>query len=137
MISPHLKKLKTLTHQLGQKEQLSDSFFELSLDLLCVIDFEGKFVKINSAWAEFLGWNQKELVGEPYLNFVCPEDLDRTKEAHQNLCEGTKVIYLRNRFKCNDGSYRILCWTATPDVEHRLIYAVARDFSSMMDKISE
>ena len=45
----------------------------------------------------------------------------------QRLNEGEQVISFENRYRCGDGTYRWLLWNATPSVDNKLIFAVARD----------
>ena len=40
-----------------------ESFFEVSLDLLCIRDREGRLLKVNPAWETSLGYRPEELEG--------------------------------------------------------------------------
>ena len=53
-------------------------FFELSLDLLCFADFSGYFRRLNPAWEATLGFTCAELMARPSIEFVHPEDRERT-----------------------------------------------------------
>ncbi|MEO5348015.1 MAG: PAS domain S-box protein [Magnetococcus sp. YQC-9] len=46
-----------------------DRFFTLSLDLLCIADMQGRFVRLNRAWETVLGYPLHELEGREYLNY--------------------------------------------------------------------
>ena len=43
------------------------------------------------------------------------------------LMRGTPVQGFENRYRCTDGSYRWLSWTATPKPDERLVYAITHD----------
>jgi PAS domain S-box-containing protein len=144
MASPSLEKLKVLTDELNQKDKALrqtqktlNSFFEHSIDLLSISDFNGKFLRTNPAWEKVLGWTQVELCSIPYIELIHPEDVESTKIVQQSLSSGDNVVYFRNRYRCKNGSYKILCWTAFPNMQDKVIYAIARDFSAMMNKLSE
>lgn len=104
-----------------------ESFFDRSLDLLCLADLDGWFVEVNAAWERVLGWSTDELLGRPYTDFVHPEDLDATLSASSTLSEGGDVTRFQNRYRHRDGGWRWLAWTASADRERQLIYAVAHD----------
>jgi PAS domain S-box-containing protein len=114
-------------HQGADEER--DLFFTLSLDLLCIAGFDGYFKRLNPAWERVLGYTIEELLTEPYLNFIHPDDRDTTGvEAKKNEAGG-QTISFENRYRCKDGSYRWLLWSATPSREQQLIYASARDIT--------
>uniref|UniRef100_UPI00286C0DA8 PAS domain-containing sensor histidine kinase n=1 Tax=Chamaesiphon sp. OTE_20_metabat_361 TaxID=2964689 RepID=UPI00286C0DA8 len=108
-------------------EQERDRFFNLSLDLLAIANFDGYFIRINSSWNRVLGFTNTELMMRPYLDLVHPDDLQSTIEAAQSLSTGDSVVSFENRYRCKDGSYRWLSWSSLPDVEKGVIYAIARD----------
>jgi len=111
---------------LQQKTDELDRFFRLNIDLLCIADNEGKFLRLGHAWEIVLGWPLDELEGKPYLNFVHPEDQDATRGAMAALREQKEVINFVNRYRCKDGSYRFIEWRTAPADNNR-IYAAARD----------
>jgi PAS domain S-box-containing protein len=104
-----------------------EMFFNLSLDLLCVASLDGYFQRLNPAWKRVLGFEEAELRASPFLDFVHPDDRDRTMQAVSILAGGSDVVNFENRYRARDGSYRWLEWTATPSVDREVIYAAARD----------
>jgi len=104
-----------------------EGFFNISLDLLCIADLEGNFIKINKAWEDILGYPVTELEQRKFLEFVHPEDLQATLDAMAVLGEGKRVLNFTNRYKCRDGSYRFIEWRSNP--YGNLIYAAARDIT--------
>ncbi len=108
-----------------QQDEL-ESFFELALDLLCIADFQGRFVKINSAWETALGYSKAQLTGTIFLDLVHPEDLEKTKEVMGVLFQGKSVLGYTNRYKAKDGNYRFIEWFSVPGAGDK-IFAAARD----------
>ncbi|MGA9569959.1 MAG: response regulator [Candidatus Acidiferrales bacterium] len=108
-------------------EEELDQLFTVSLDMLCIAGFDGYFKRINPAWEKLLGIPIEKLLAEPFSKFVHPDDRDRTVAEAQRLNEGEQVISFENRYRCGDGTYRWLLWNATPSVDNKLIFAVARD----------
>ncbi len=106
-----------------------DRIFNLSLDMLCVAGFDGRFRQLNPSWETTLGWTREELRARPFLDFVHPEDREGTVAAMSVLAEGRVVRDFDNRYECRDGSFRWLSWTSHPLTEEKLIFAVARDIT--------
>ena len=102
-------------------------FFEVSLDLFCIADFEGRFLEVNPAFTSVLGWTRDELLERPFLEFVHPEDCARTVAELGRLASGSRTLHFENRYRCEDGSWRWLSWRAVPDADRGVIFAVARD----------
>jgi PAS domain S-box-containing protein len=112
-----------------QADQQRARFFALSIDLMCIAGFDGYLKQLNPAWEKTLGWPVEELLSKPYLDFLHPDDVAPTLAAAQRVYSGEMLLSHENRYRCADGSYRWLQWTAQEIVGERLIYAVARDIT--------
>lgn len=106
------------------------NLFIFSPELLCVAGMDGRFQKVNPAFTNVLGYTEEELVSRPFSDFIHPDDRDKTAKEVEKLGQGVKTIQFENRYRCKDGSYRILNWDTSPDLELRLLYAAARDVTS-------
>ncbi|HEX9711277.1 MAG TPA: PAS domain S-box protein [Actinomycetota bacterium] len=110
-----------------------DRFFAMSLDLLCIAGFDGYFKEVNPSWERILGWTSEELTGRPFIEFVHPDDQQATIAEAQRLGGGALTISFENRYRCRDGSYRWLVWTANGSTDDQQIFAVARDVTEHKD----
>ena len=108
---------------------IEERFFELSLDMLCVLGFDGYFKRLNRAWERTLGFTIAELRSRPFYEFVHPDDRARTLNQNGDVRGGGRALGFENRYLCKDGSFRWLRWNARPDHPHGLIYSVARDIT--------
>jgi PAS domain S-box-containing protein len=109
--------------------QERDRFFNMSLDLLAVGNFDGYFERINPAFEQLLGFTRAEFMERPFIEFVYPDDRESTLDRAQSLAQGEIVVDYENRCLYQDGSYRWISWNATPYVQSRVWYAVGRDIT--------
>lgn len=109
---------------------LEDRFFALSIDMLCFLDFAGYFKRLNPAWERTLGFTRDELMSKPFIEFVHPDDRERTIRQNLEVRGGARALSFENRYLCKDGSYRWLLWNAAPDASASVIYSVARDITA-------
>ncbi|MDX2100381.1 MAG: PAS domain S-box protein [Leptolyngbyaceae cyanobacterium bins.59] len=109
------------------KTEELNQFFSVALDLLCIADTNGYFRRLNRQWERTLGYSLQELEGSRFLDYVHPEDLERTLAAVAILSEQQVIPTFINRYRCRDGSYRWLEWRSFP--VGNLIYAAARDIT--------
>lgn len=119
--------LDRLAEQRQDAEDELKRFFSISMDKLCIAGTDGYFKLLNPRWEKVLGYSREELLSRPYLEFIHPEDREATLQEAAKLAEGHDLISFENRYRCRDGSYRWLHWTATPFLEQGVIYAAARD----------
>jgi len=112
-----------------QIEEERDLLFNLSIDMQCVIDFNGYFKQLNQAWEDTLAYRRSHLLSKPFLHFIHPNDRQKSQQFFNKLLQGESVKKFENRYKCKDNSYRILSWNAYPLVEQGKIYAIIRDIT--------
>jgi PAS domain S-box-containing protein len=111
-------------------EQQRDSAFNVSPEMMCVVTFDGRFQRVNAAFAQALGWSEEELLGRSFLDLVHPDDVELSQAELQKLQQGQSIQGVENRQLCKDGSYKWFAWSDTPVLETGLIYCVANDVTS-------
>lgn len=107
-----------------------ERFFDYAIDMLCIADARGYFVKVNRAWERVLGYTRDELLARPFVEFVHPDDRAETVAETRRLSSGTITFAYENRYQARDGSWKTIAWTCYPDPETGLMYAVARDVTA-------
>jgi len=118
---------KRIELELFSKTEEFERFFNINLDLLCIADLEGNFIKVNNAWERILGYPASELEKRKFLEFVHPDDMAATMDSISKLGNNEQILNFVNRYLCMDGSYRYIEWCSQP--YNGLIYAAARDIT--------
>ncbi len=109
-------------------------FFSLSPDLLCFIGLDGYFKELNPAWEKVVGFSPAELKASPLIDFIHPDDRERTRSQMQGMIAGAETIAFSTRFLCRDGSFRWLSWNTALAVDDEGIYAIAHDITERMKR---
>ena len=112
-----------------QTEGTLREFVDLSLNLLCIAGTDGYFKHVNPAWETTFGFSKEELLSRPYLEFVHPDDREATTAEAAKIASGRNTLSFENRYRCKDGSYKWLLWSAVVRAERGLIYAIAADIT--------
>jgi len=112
-------------------------FFDLSLELFCIASMDGYFLRVNKNFPRVLGYSAEELTSHPFLDFVHPDDLEKTNLEVVRLANGEPCIQFLNRYRHADGHYIWFEWSAQTAPEERAIYAVARDVSERVHKLDD
>lgn len=116
-------------HERTVAERERDCFFSAGMDMMVVAGLDGYFRRCSPKWSEVLGWSDEELTSRPWLDFVHPDDLERTSTEGARLGEGLETVEFENRYRAKDGSYRWISWRVKPFPEEGLIYGSASDIT--------
>src|SRR5262245_65648546 len=74
--------------------------FDLSLDLVCVVDFEGRLQRLNPAWEAVLGHTGNGVLYTSLMNFVHPDDWQATQLQVRHLLDGGSERHWEDRRRC-------------------------------------
>lgn len=102
--------------------------FEHSVDILCVAGDDGLFKIVSPAFYRLLGYSEEEVQGQPFLDFIHPEDRRTTRQEATRLLSGATTFHFENRYRHKDGTYRWFAWTA--EAVGNTMYGVGRDVTA-------
>ncbi|MDN3690726.1 response regulator [Cyclobacterium jeungdonense] len=128
-ICEHIR-LKTENFQ----DRLLSKALSLSQDLITVIRFDGKFIKVNKAFETLLGYGEAELSEKAMSDYIHPRDVDQTMVEINKLIKGEATTNFNHRLKTESGAYKTFAWTATGDLKNKWIFAIGRDISQEKEK---
>jgi len=118
---------QNIKERIKAEEQLNN-FFNHSLDLMAITQFNGVPIKISPAFTEVLGYSQEEFLSRPLFDWIHPDDIQKTlDEVKRQKEKGEKVMSFVNRYQAKDGSYKYLSWKSVPVGD--LMYGAARDIT--------
>jgi PAS domain S-box-containing protein len=118
----HLRKKEVETEKL-------EKLFSMSIDVICVAGTDGYFKKVNPAFKYTLGFEEDELLGRPFADFLHPDDVVESLKEVERLGTGIKTVGFENRFKTKAGNYRLFSWVANPDAATGELYCIGRDIT--------
>ncbi len=104
---------------------------DLSLDLICVAGLDGYFKRVNQAWTDLLGYEKEELLTQPWINLVHPDDREATIAEATKVFHGYKTMRFGNRCLSKNGSFRWILWTAAAPADGQFFYATGRDVTEI------
>ena len=104
---------------------------DLALDLICVAGRDGYFKRVNQAWTDVLGYAKEELLTQPWINLVHPDDQEATIAEATKVFQGHKTMRFRNRYRSKNGSFRWIVWTAAAPADGQFLYATGRDVTEI------
>ncbi len=105
------------------------AIIENARDVICSIDFEGRFVKVSPASRQVLGFTPEQLIGRRFIEMVLPEDVKSTEQAVRDLIAGSTDAALENRIVRQDGSVAHILWSAHWSESERSLFCVAHDIT--------
>lgn len=118
---------RTAEDALREKTDELNRLFDLSLDMLCTADADGRFRQVNGAWERILGYTPNQLTGRSYFEFFHPDDAAAALETYAALTHGEEEHGFVVRFRHRNGEYRWLEWQAVR--KDGVFYGSARDIT--------
>lgn len=101
--------LASANEALLREEEYFRSLTENALDLVALLDVEGKIRYVSPSISYMLGYQPEELAGQPGFSFIHPDDRTRVQWEFVRLLKTPQsIVNLEYRARHKDGSDRIL-----------------------------
>jgi diguanylate cyclase (GGDEF)-like protein/PAS domain S-box-containing protein len=111
---------------------LLDSFSEyvdLLLDAICAVDEDSRIIYVSNGAHRVFGYLPDELIGKRMLDFLHPEDHDKTQQSINSVMQDKQVLDFENRYVRKDGQVVHLLWSTSWSEQHKMRLGVARDIT--------
>lgn len=102
-----------------------------SLDVICSVDENGRFLHVSDACETVWGYKAEELIGRPMLDLVYPDDHEPTIATANAAMLGKNTVSFENRYIRKDGTLVPMVWSARWDTKDRIRYGIGRDATEM------
>ncbi len=125
---------KKKEEQIRRREEEYRLLVENQTDLVVKIDTDGRFEFVSPSYCAMFGKTQEELIGEPFMPMVHPDDRQTTEQVMKNLFEPPYTAYIEQRAMTAEG-WKWLAWvdTAVLDAnnEVKAVIGVGRDINDL------
>jgi len=125
----------TLRSNLQRQSELhafNEQIMQHSLDLLCAVDAQGRFLRVSQSASEILGYQPKEMQGRSVMEFLVYANEARTVQLIEAMNQVKVLRNARNRFWHRDGHQVDMMWSAAWDADSEMLACVGRDISTMV-----
>lgn len=119
---------RDITKEYLQENEIN-GFLNVNMEMLCVLTANGTFHRINKKFTEILGFQNEDLDGKNFLDFVHKDDFAKTLRILQSPHKDGGTFSLTNRFRCLDGSYKYIEWDRQTGVGE-FVYSSGRDVTA-------
>lgn len=113
--------------ELAARTAERDQLWELSPDLLTVVDYTGRLLRVNPSWSRVLGYDEEWLLSHPYVEILHPEEVGSIASLLAEMKETQRPVMLEDRLLTADGAWRTFVWTLSPEPGGNRLYGVGRD----------
>jgi diguanylate cyclase (GGDEF)-like protein/PAS domain S-box-containing protein len=119
---------------LARLAEENTALIENSLDLIALIDADGRILRINSAVFTLVGYRPEELVGRNYLELLSEGEREKFRVLRAELRAGLATRSdLEHRWIRKDGSPVVMSVSVRWCALTQVTYATARDITSQHD----
>ena len=106
----------------------NNAIVENALELMVILDSEGRYLRVNQASRKILGYEPQEMLGRYYTDFMLPEDQGKRMAIEQQMRRGaTSIADLETRWFHKTGRIIHLSSSVRWSESGQIMYATGRD----------
>lgn len=107
--------------------------FDISQDPLCVLDSDGRFLMLNSAWRRVLGYDHEDLYYKLLLDYVHVDDRKAAESQIQTAMQSKEVVSFVLRMVGKDETIKWFSCNAAPRRTQQSLYLTAHDITKLKE----
>lgn len=107
-----------------------DRLLDLLLDVVCVVNKDGRFLSVSAASERIFGYLPEEMIGRTAFEFVHPEDRQATRARAARISAGEPAPDHENRYIHKNGQVVHIMWSTQWLEEEQVRVGVARDITA-------
>lgn len=103
-------------------------------EIFCISYLNGTFKYVNPAFLKVLGYCTDEICNLNGFSIVHPDDINNLNDLISSAFnKGQSHINADYRYKCKDGTYKLISWNIKVFPDENLLYLVGRDITSQRE----
>jgi PAS domain S-box-containing protein len=118
-----------LVRHASEAARETSDLMDHSMDVICSVNAEGRFTKINGACERIWGYRPDELLGRAYIELVHPDDAPETNQYATDHIEGRAGENFENRYIRKDGAVVNMLWASRWSAEQQTFFCVVHDIT--------
>ncbi|MFN2260754.1 MAG: PAS domain S-box protein [Psychroflexus sp.] len=116
-----------------QSEDELNQFFDFAPDFMCIAGKNGYLKKVNAKAANILGYQEKDLLEKPFLDFIPTKNHQDIFEKILKLESEADNVYFESRLQKKTGEDLHIAWTISKSEETKYFYCVGKDISDKVE----
>jgi PAS domain S-box-containing protein len=108
--------------------------YQYILDVVFAIDEQGIFQYVSPSCLQLFGYSDEEMTGASFLNFIHPDDIEKTLQISSERIHDCRLSNFENRYIRKDSSIVPVILSGKWDENARILYCVARYGSEMIEQ---
>ena len=119
-------KMVAALNEAAQKER---AIVDNAVDVICALDSEGNFLKVNPACQTVLGYSREEIVGRNIKEYLPDHEAKRFQSSFDQLKQIDRALTFECRFTKNGEEMVDLLWSMRWVAQDKSVFCVAHDLT--------
>lgn len=122
-----------MVSRLDQEKEQYKKFFELSSEMLVILDTKGHVKLTSDAFTKILGYSLSEISSTNVLSYIHPDDHSSVNLELNKLSQGIPVSAFQLRLRSKTGIIKHFVWSVTPDKKTGDLFAAGYDITAIKE----